>query len=103
MLVQAGLCRICSETTLLVFPRGGSNAENMHLLFLTKPSTNRTVQSQMAICLKFRIYEVEGSYYLAVKEETDEYDLHDKFLRMPKAGFSPDGAHMLSYKCENPV
>ena len=24
MLVQAGLCRACSETTLLVFPRGGS-------------------------------------------------------------------------------
>ena len=23
-LVQAGLCRTCSETTLLVFPRGGS-------------------------------------------------------------------------------
>ena len=25
VLVQAGLCRTCSETTLLVFPRGGSN------------------------------------------------------------------------------
>ena len=25
--MQAGLCRICSETTLLVFPRGGSNNE----------------------------------------------------------------------------
>ena len=25
MLVQAGLCRTCSETTWLVFPRGGSN------------------------------------------------------------------------------
>ena len=25
MLVQAGLCRTCSETTLLVFPRDGSN------------------------------------------------------------------------------
>ena len=24
MLVQAGLCRTCLETTLLVFPRGGS-------------------------------------------------------------------------------
>ena len=24
VLVQAGLCRTCSETTLLVFPRGGS-------------------------------------------------------------------------------
>ena len=23
--VQVGLCRTCSETTLLVFPRGGSN------------------------------------------------------------------------------
>ena len=26
VLVQAGLCRTCSETTLLVFPRGGSYA-----------------------------------------------------------------------------
>ena len=25
VLVQAGLCRTCSETTLLVIPRGGSN------------------------------------------------------------------------------
>ena len=23
--VQAGLCQTCSETTLLIFPRGGSN------------------------------------------------------------------------------
>ena len=27
VLVQPGLCRTCSETTLLVFPRGGSNDE----------------------------------------------------------------------------
>ena len=27
VLVQAGLCRTCSETTLLVFPRGGSYLE----------------------------------------------------------------------------
>ena len=27
VLVQAGLCRTCSETTLLVFPRGGSNQQ----------------------------------------------------------------------------
>ena len=27
MLVQAGLCRTWSETTLLVFPRGGSNGK----------------------------------------------------------------------------
>ena len=28
VLVQAGLCRTCSETTLLVFPRGGSNVKS---------------------------------------------------------------------------
>ena len=28
MTVQAGLCRACSETTLLVFPRGGSLIDN---------------------------------------------------------------------------
>ena len=28
MIVHAGLCRTCSETTLLVFPRGGSFLEN---------------------------------------------------------------------------
>ena len=27
VLVQAGLCQTCSETTLLVFPRGGSNVK----------------------------------------------------------------------------
>ena len=30
MLVQVGLCRTCSETTLLVFPRGGSNIVLIH-------------------------------------------------------------------------
>ena len=31
VLVQAGLCRTCSETTLLVFPRGGSYVMNTHI------------------------------------------------------------------------
>ena len=32
MLVQAGLCQTCSETTLLVFPRGGSNFSGVSFL-----------------------------------------------------------------------
>ena len=32
MFVQAGLCKTCLETTLLVFPRGGSFILPMHLL-----------------------------------------------------------------------
>ena len=34
VLVQADLCRTCSETTLLVFPRGGSFS-NEKLLMIT--------------------------------------------------------------------
>ena len=30
VLVQVGLCRTCSETTLLVFPRGGSFVTTLH-------------------------------------------------------------------------
>ena len=29
--VQVGLCRTCSETTLLVFPRGGSNDDMSYI------------------------------------------------------------------------
>ena len=32
VIVQAVLCQICSETTLLVFPRGGSNNVQDHNL-----------------------------------------------------------------------
>ena len=33
VLVQLGLCRTCSETTLLVFPRGGSNFQRTNLTY----------------------------------------------------------------------
>ena len=39
VLVQAGLCRTCSETTLLVFPRGGSIMSNRKL-HLSNPRDN---------------------------------------------------------------
>ena len=32
--VQLGLCRTCSETTLLVFPRGGSNIHMVQVCFI---------------------------------------------------------------------
>ena len=35
VLVQVGLCRTCSETTLLVFPRGGPNAFVMEVMGAT--------------------------------------------------------------------
>ena len=87
--VQLGLCRTCSETTLLVFPRGGSNRATMlvHVFhnvcealdiiqtlsrlvgkptmwFLNRSDINRPVQSQkMARGWKFWIYKEEEMYY----------------------------------------
>ena len=48
MLVQLGLCRTCTETTLLVFPRGGSyfnkcNSVNMAIAKPRKAGGKRTV------------------------------------------------------------
>ena len=34
VLVQVGLCRTCSETTLLVFPRGGSFIPSRNFIFI---------------------------------------------------------------------
>ena len=36
--VQPDLCRTCSETTLLVFPRGGSNLDNTQHCVMLKIS-----------------------------------------------------------------
>ena len=41
VLVQVGLCRTCSETTLLVFPRGGS--------FLTDPA-------MVVLCVAYSLF-----------------------------------------------
>ena len=43
MLVQAGLCRTCSETTLLVLPRGGS-----FVCILNKKETQQLYSSSKA-------------------------------------------------------
>ena len=44
MTVQAGLCQTCSETTLLVFPRGGSNTLKAHCFNTTCICSNSVFQ-----------------------------------------------------------
>ena len=43
VLVQAGLCRTCSETTLLVFPRGGSIIRKYFSSSITFPCSDSSV------------------------------------------------------------
>ena len=43
MLVQVGLCRTCSETTLLVFPRGGSYNRISSWHYCFKSMVSRTI------------------------------------------------------------
>ena len=54
MIVQSGLCQTRSETTLLVFPRGGSS--------VVKPSLNAidVPYIHMVICLFYVFRERDG-------------------------------------------
>ena len=58
VLVQVGLCRTCSETTLLVFPRGGSFNENL----LT------------VICVIFSLYVKDVSFHNALHNSLKKYN-----------------------------
>ena len=44
MTVRVGLCRTWSETTLLVFPRGGSNAGNVPTYLLTGTLSHSSIK-----------------------------------------------------------
>ena len=46
MLVQAGLCRTCSETTLLVFPRDGSYIDSSGLVVLSHFELSLDIQHE---------------------------------------------------------
>ena len=68
MLVQAGLCRTCSETTLLVFPRGGS--------YITEPGKHIALlyaKWESAIGEKDRLVKQMGEMETRFKE-----DLHQQ-------------------------
>ena len=50
VLVQAGLCRSCSETTLLVFPRGGSFGLYSHKCWIESPSKMMAIARHGHFC-----------------------------------------------------
>ena len=52
VLVQIGLCRTCSETTLFVFPRGGSN--HLHWIRHGKEFDTKRDESDRLITMKLR-------------------------------------------------
>ena len=82
MLEQAGLCRTCSETTLLVFPRGGSFVHKLlFLLCLRNDNTNEV--NKMANCVeKSTIFDSVRSSEQATAETVIEYNSTDKEERI---------------------
>ena len=64
MLVQAGLCRTCSETTLLVFPRGGS---------FVHPTL-----------VYYSLLDMGGEYYCYASDITCSYPCNGKFTEKQK-------------------
>ena len=64
MLVQAGLCRTCSKTTLLVFPRGGSFVQHW-----SQETTGSLIEStSVNVPLNCEITEMDGK----VDNETEQ-------------------------------
>ena len=71
MLVQAGLRRTCSETTLLVFPQGGSNVSgrednnNVYLLWKDFERTCTSINlctpdpSSLALSARILVHEIQ--------------------------------------------
>ena len=51
MLVQPCLCRTCSETTLLVFPRGGSYSESVLRWLAVKNFRNTEYRTSYDVCI----------------------------------------------------
>ena len=86
--VQAGLCRTCSETTLLVFPRGSSyvnwdkhcssilvffdNAPACHSVTFGKchagPSCSKLTTSLVNVSLKFQTFILQIHCYFLLKK-----------------------------------
>ena len=65
MLVQLGLCQICSETTLLVFPRGGSGYYNNMFIYSeeTKKLLTIIIPSVCGVALLGSLLALFGYYW----------------------------------------
>ena len=66
VLVQAGLCRNCSETTLLVFPRGGSSIEDgsrLEIVVLERRGIVLSHPSDIPLCACLRYFCLSTSRF----------------------------------------
>ena len=64
VLVQVGLCQTCSETTLLVFPRGGSSVSLATLSAETK--IYLLINVKMPVKWHFKMYKQEKIQTLVI-------------------------------------
>ena len=75
MLVQAGLCRTCSETTLLVFPRGGSILHELVFVIIGYKDIFETFDDNQDGCLCLEELEpvLQICGYNPTKEDKDKF------------------------------
>ena len=74
MLVQAGLCRTCSETTLLVFPRDGSIVFSGFVQFIDSVAVAEVLDKDGSIQNYFKKQApADGSPYGISPEVMDNY------------------------------
>ena len=68
VLAQLGLCRTCSETTLLVFPRGGSYVVMTILLFIPQYKDRTHVKNNLIVCGL-----VAASFIYSIESQTQKH------------------------------
>ena len=72
MPVQAGLCQTCSETTLLGFPRGGSNETSDIVMY---DEYNTDAISQTTTLLSKSIASANDNILYAILDKTNLHDI----------------------------
>ena len=79
MLVQVGLCRTCSKTTLLVFPRGGSFLNVVTRLLFSESLTNKDFSQYLQILQRLlpRLPGYSNSDDLDSSDSEEDMDISD--------------------------
>ena len=95
MLVQVGLCQTCSETTLLVFPRGGSFYSRVVKRQMRLLGNLCKKQSQYFPAIAMLFFQKHISYCIRLKvDQWPTYEKHSGLTRKDN-GCPPD--HLMFY------
>ena len=94
MTVQAGLCRTCSETTLLVFLRGGSNVFKLDI-------TSIKVMTSVIKCLQIRLNFSDTRFFFLSLHNAIRPRGHSRHVALSKKSKYVNRMRLKAKKCDS--